>query len=1357
MATTFSSETLSQDRQVFAAAFAQQHFWILNQLEPNSTVNTLSAAVHVSKPLSTSPLEGSLNMLVQRHEALRTTFDMVEGQLVQIIAPSMSIPLTVRDLRHLPEAEQKAQVQHLATEETQHPFVLSQGPLLRCTLIQLADDQSLLLLNLHRIICDDWSVGVLVRDLACLYEACSSEQSSPLAPLPCQYADFARWQHEALAEETLEEHLTYWKQQLAGASDTLELPADRPRPAIATLGGSTYQAVLPRELIQALQELSRQERVSLDITLVAAFQTLLYRYTSQEDLLIGTVTPARRRAETEVLIGACENTLVLRTDLSGDPSFAELLERVREVMEAALAHEELPFESLVKTLHPTHSLGLHPFFQVLLRLPTTQAALSSGWTLEQMAIGMGTSQFDLALELQEGPQGLISRFTYSTDLFEEATIARMAGHWQTLLEGIMADPTQPVGKLPLLTVQEHSQLLVEWNSTQTPYPLEHCLYQHFESQVERSPDAVAVVCQGERVSYRELNQQANLLAHYLRTQGIGSETLVALLAERSIPFLVAILAVFKAGGAYLPLDPHHPEARLRRVIEQSKCKMVLTTRAFAATLQGALEEVPREVCPQSICLEDIEQTNQSEENLSPCSKPRNLAYVIYTSGSTGLPKGAQVEQRGMLNHIYAKIEELDLTAADTVAQTASQCFDISVWQFLAILLVGGRVQIYPDAVAHDPVELLQQVEQHQVSILETVPSLLRAMLDTHENRETSRPKLRALRWLIPTGEALPVELCRRWLRTYPHVPLVNAYGPTECSDDVTHYVIDQQPEESQRSIPIGRAIPNMRLYVLDRHLEPLPIGVSGELYVGGIGVGRGYLGDEERTAKAFVTDPFGTEARARLYKTGDRARYLPDGNLEFLGRLDYQVKLRGNRIELGEIEAVLSQQPGVREAVVVVREDVPGEQRLVAYVVLHQEPSVTLEELKRLLMKQVPSYMVPSAFVPLEQFPLTANGKLDRKALPVPERSRSEGQQRYVPPVEPLHRQLAVIWEDLLGVSPIGMKDDFFELGGSSLLAVQLFERIAQVCGKRLSLSVLFGGATIEYVARTLQEQNQEVERAALVVVQTGGSKRPFFFLHGQWRGGAFYSRELARRMGPEQPFYLLEPYKFDGLAVPPSFEEMAVAHLETLRRVQPEGPYLLGGWCNGGLMAYEMARQLHEQGQAVELLVMMDPDAPATPFKWGRRMSAGLGNLLRLSQEKQTDWFLLYRHLRKTFHYWRLDTFKHKGAVQQARPELEPGLENDDVSPELDVLIPTKEALRQDWLAVLDWVISGYMHHSYPGKITFFWAEEEVLRKEGWRELIEDKDVDIHMIPGNHTTSRTDYLPVLAEHLYTCLNKVHQ
>ena len=646
-----------------------------------------------------------------------------------------------------------------------------------------------------------------------------------------------------------------------------------------------------------------------------------------------------RERRPRLLIGLFENTLVLRTDLSGNPSFSELLGRVREVILEAQGHEDLPFESLVKELHPTRSLGQNPLFQVLLRLATAQPALPSGWMLTQMEVETGTAQFDLTLDLEDRPDGLTSRFEYSTDLFDEATIARMAGHWQTLLEGIVADPTRRLADLPLLTEKERYQLLVEWNATQVEYPQDQCFHQLFEAQVKRSPEAVAVVCEEQQLTYHELNARANQLAHHLRDRGVGPETLVALLAERGIPFLISILAVFKAGGAYLPLDPHHPAARLRRVIEQSRCSIALATTAFAPTLSQALTEVPSERCPRPIYFEDVLQASQCAENIPTCTTPRQLAYVIYTSGSTGMPKGAMVEHRGMLNHVYAKIDALDLAATDTVAQTASQCFDISVWQFLAALVVGGRVQIYPDEVAHDPMQLLTQVEHHQVSILETVPSLLRAMLDPHETDAAGGPDLRALRWLIPTGEALPVDLCRRWLRSYPHVPLLNAYGPTECSDDVTHYPIYEAPDETSSSIPIGRAIPNMRLYVLDQRLEPLPIGIRGELYVGGIGVGRGYLGDEGRTAEAFVPDPFGAEVGARLYKTGDLARYLPDGNLEFLGRLDFQVKLRGFRIELGEIEAVLSQHPAVRQAVVVVREEVPGDKRLVAYVVLQKDQS----------------------------------------------------------------------------------------------------------------------------------------------------------------------------------------------------------------------------------------------------------------------------------------------------------------------------------------------------------------------------------------------------------------------------------
>jgi amino acid adenylation domain-containing protein len=1068
-------------------SFAQEGLWILDQLGLDSAINTISATVHVSKSLTTSVLEESLSMLVQRHEALRTAFSMVEEQLVQVIAPSQVIPLTVFDLREQSGTELEDQIQYLAAEQVQQAFVLSQEPLLRCTLLHLADEQSLLLLTAHRIICDEWALGILVRDLAYLYEACCSSESPSLPSLPWQYADFAVWQRQTLTKEVLDKHLAYWRQQLADAPDMLQLPTDHPRQAGVSSRGSMYQVVLPNMLTQTLQELSQQHAVSLDTTLVTAFQTLLYRYTGQEDLLIGVAIPARKLAETEAMVGICENTLVLRTDLSEQLSFADLLGRVHEAMVAAQVYEELPFESLIKELYPTHSLSRNPLFQVQLQLPKPRPTLLSGWRLEQIVEGMRTSQFDLTLALQEGPQGLTCRFTYSTDLFDEATIARLAGHWQTLLESIVANPNQSLSILPLLTEQERQQLLVEWNATQRAYPLDQCLHQLFEAQVERTPQAVAVICEGEQLNYQELNAHANRLAHQLREHGVGPDKLVALLAERGIPFLISILAVFKAGGAYLPLDPHHPPARLRQVIELSECNIVLSTAAFQPTLALTLEEVPAELRPELLSYEEMLQASHCEDNLSVSSTPHDLAYVIYTSGSTGKPKGAMVEQRGMVNHIYAKIDALTLTSHDKVAQTASQCFDISVWQFLAALLVGGSVEIYPNEVAHDPVQLLIQVEQHQITILETVPSLMRAMLDADSVQGIARLGLKALRWLIPTGEALPVDLCRRWLYTYPHVPLINAYGPTECSDDVTHYPIYEAPDETRSSIPVGRVIPNMRLYVLDRHLEPLPIGVSGELYVGGIGVGRGYLGDKRRTDEAFVPDPFGSEEGARLYKTGDLVRYLPDGNLEFLGRLDFQVKVRGFRIELGEIEAVLGQHPAVRLAIVMAREDLPGNKRLVAYVEQQQGQSITAVDLKSHLTKHVPTYMVPSAFVLLEKLPLTPNGKIDRKALPVPESSRDEVNDSYVAARSPLEQQLVEIWEELLGVHSIGIEDDFFELGGDSLLAMRVTSRLHALWHVNLSLHRFFEVPTVAQLVETVSRLQTKHSQSCQSVLR----KRP--------------------------------------------------------------------------------------------------------------------------------------------------------------------------------------------------------------------------------------------------------------------------
>ncbi len=624
--TVFHDMIVQENVKISPMSFTQEGFWIVDQLDQSSAINTVSATVHVGKSLSTSVLQESLNILVQRHEALRTTFSMMEGQLVQMIAPSLTIPLVVRDLRQLPQAEQKAQAQHLATQQAQQPFVLSQGPLLRCTLLQLADEQSLLLLTLHRIVCDQWSVGVLVRDLACLYEVCSSEQPSSLPSLPWQYADFAAWQRHMLTKEILDEHLTYWRQRLAGAPDILQLPTDRPRQAVVSSQGSMYQVVLPSTLTQALQELSQQQAVSLDMTLVAAFQTLLYRYTGQDDLLIGVAIPARGRAETEALVGICENTLMLRTDLSDQPSFVDLLGRVRQMVIASQAHEELPFESLVRALHSTHN----SLFQVLLQLPKPQPALPSGWTLEQMVEGMGTSQFDLTLKLQEGPQGLISCFTYSTDLFDKATMVRMAGHWQRVLEGIVADPTPPIASLPLLTEQEHHQLLVEWNIPQVEYFQDHCVHELFEKQVERTPEAVAVVCEERQFTYDELNQHANHLAHHLRRLGVRVEVPVGICVERSLAMVVGLLGILKAGGVHVPMDPTYPAERIAFMVEDTGMPVLLTQ-------QHLLTQLP-ESHPQLVCL-DADWATVTATNPIHEVKGEHLAYVVYTSGSTGRPKG----------------------------------------------------------------------------------------------------------------------------------------------------------------------------------------------------------------------------------------------------------------------------------------------------------------------------------------------------------------------------------------------------------------------------------------------------------------------------------------------------------------------------------------------------------------------------------------------------------------------------------------------------------------------------------------------------------------------------------------------
>ena len=1366
MTPTFSRETLSRgDGQIFSASFAQQHAWILDQLMPESAPNTLSVTVHLRQVLSTQTFERSLNALVQRHEALRTTFQVKENQPLQVIAPSLSIPLPVVDLRALPEEERQAEVQRQVGQEARRPFELGQGPLMRAGLLQLAAEEHVLLLSMHRSVCDRWSLGLLLRELADLYEAFASGQPSSLPELPLQYAEFALRQQAWLQGEAAAAELAYWKQQLADSPAGQNLPGDRPRLPVPTWQGSTHSLALPGTLSEALRELSRREGVSMEMTLVAALQCLLYRYTGQEDLVIGTVAAGRRRGECEALIGLFENMLVLRTDLSGDLPFRELLERVREAVLGAQAHQELPFEYLVKELHPARALGQNPFFQVMLTLAPPPPALPPGWALSQLEVGVGTSRFDLSLDIQERAEGLLARFEYSRDLFDEATIARLAGHWQRLLEGIVADPAQPIASLPLLTEQEHHQLLVEWNTPQVEYFQDRCVHELFEAQVERTPEAVAVVCEGERLTYGELNRRANQLAHYLHQLGVraevGKEVPVGICVERSLEMVVGLLGILKAGGVHIPMDPTYPAERIAFMAEDTGMPVLLTQQHLLAWFP--------ESHPQLVCLDADWPAISQQPATNPVHvvKGEHLAYVVYTSGSTGRPKGVLIEHQAIAAHCGAIIQAQELSADDCTLQFNSFTFDASLEQILPPLLVGARLVLRGPEV-WSPADLLYRVKEHQLTVI-TVPCDYWHEVISEWATAPQQLSGQRLRLVIAGGDRLPPEAVQLWRQSpLRSARLFNVYGPTEATITTTIFDIPRHVEREQpgASIPIGRPLPNRTIYILDKAGQPVPEGVAGELHIGGKSLARGYLNHPELTAQRFIADPFSQQPQARLYKTGDLVRYLPGGIIEFLGRADHQVKIRGFRVELGEIEAAIKLHPAVHQTLVVVREDAPGVKRLVAYVVPQpaQETSQLVAQLRGLLKERLPDYMIPVAFVLLESFPLNAGGKFDRHALPVPDFTDTERQERFVTPRTLLEKIVAGIWAEVLGIKQVSIHDDFFALGGHSLLAMRLFDRIGQVCGKKLPLSTLFAGATVEHLAKVLQEEPGAAvpgeaktdALAPLVVVQAGGSRRPFFFLHGQWTGSALYSLELARALGPDQAFYLLEPYKFEGLAVPPTFEEVAAAHIEVLRSVQPEGPYLLGGWCNGAIWAYEMARQLDAQGQAVDLLLLMDPDAPAQ-HKRDRRVITGLGNLLRCSQEKQVDWYLVYRSLRLSFHYWRLNKLKHMRTAIQGERGLERSKAN-AAPPQPDAFIPRSEVLRQGWTNIYDWMLAGYMPHSYPGRITFFWTEEEPHRREKWRRLIEAKtqanEVEVHIIPGNHITSRTEHLPVLAERLRECLSK---
>ena len=1044
-----------QTTYAFPTSFTQEGLWFLHQLEPESAAYNLQVAIRKEGRVDVELIQRSLNVIVQRHEVLRTSFRMINEQPMQVIASSLFLPLPVVDLRKNSEDERETVVLQLAREELRQPFDLIQGPLIRAKLLWLDEDEYLLLLTMHHLVSDGWSMDVLFQELVTLYEAFSSGQPSPLPELPIQYGDFAVWQREMLQGNILAEHLAYWKKQLSGRPSGLELPADHLRLQDTTSRGSTYHVTLPRELTEALKELSRRERVTLYMTLVASFQTLLYRYTGQDDLVIGTITAGRTQRDTEALIGFFANTLVLRTNLSGNPTFRELLGRVREVILDAQAHQDLPFEYLVKELRPERYAGRNPLFQVLISLKSPLSTLPSGWTMNQLEIETGASRFDLALDIKDGSEGLVCSFEYSTDLFDRATIVRMAGHLQTLLEAVVADPGRQLAEFPLLTEPERHQILVEWNATAVDYPRNLCIHQLFENQVESTPEAVAVVFEDEHLTYRELNRRANQLAHYLQHLGVGPDVLVGICVERSLDMIVGLLGILKAGGAYLPLDPAFPSERIEFMLEDAQIPVLITQQHLTAQLPNHTARV--------VCLDTESKTLslQSETNLLPTAHSDNLAYVIYTSGSTGRPKGVQIIHSAVVNFLLSMREQPGLRAEDTLLAVTTLSFDIAALELFLPLVVGARVVIASQEIVADGTALMEILTRKHITVMQATPVTWRILLTAGWQGNHSLK-------IICGGEALPPDLAQKLLPKA--ASLWNIYGPTET----TIWSSTCEIEPGEKTITIGRPIANTQMYLLDAHLQPVPIGVSGELYIGGDGLARGYLNRPELTAERFIPHPFSSNSGDRLYKTGDLARYRSDGTIEHLGRLDFQVKIRGYRIELGEIEAVLNQHPAVQQAVVVAREDVPGDKRLVAYLVMKKGLDTTVEDLKHHVTKQVPAYMVPSVFMILDAMPLTPNGKVDRGAFPVPESSRYSSNDSFVVPTLPLHGQLVQIWEELLDARPIGTRDNFFDLGGHSLLAARLVNRIEQDWGKKIPLNTLLADATIERLAEVIMQPEDE-------------------------------------------------------------------------------------------------------------------------------------------------------------------------------------------------------------------------------------------------------------------------------------------
>jgi amino acid adenylation domain-containing protein len=1341
-------------------SFAQERMWFIHQLDPGSSAYHVPVGLHLSGPFDLEAMDKSAREVFRRHEILRTTFPDIDGQPRQVIAPPTGPNIQFVDLRRNDEYPMRwNRAMELAEQLVRKPFDLTQGPLIRFHLIQIDDQEHLFVINLHHIISDAWSLGLLAREVLTLYSAYAVGDTPSLPKPPIQYADYAVWQRDWLQGDVLEDHLSYWKKQTAALAH-LELPTDFPRPVMQTYRGAILEQQLSPELIERLEHFSHQMGGTPFMTLFAVFNTLLHRYTDQTDIAVLVPIANRNQLAAEQLVGTLVNTLLMRTDFSGDPTFRELFERQRAAALEAYQHQDLPFAKLIASLQPERDTSYAPYSQVMFNLINTPSPILEFENLKANAfeIDRGAAQFDLLFGVTNTPAFKAAKIEYNTDLFEAETISLMMDHFLRLLEAVQEDPDRRLSQIQMLGDDERRQILEAWNDTSTAYADQATLEQLFEAQAARDPTALAFISEGQTMSYLNLNQGANRLAHYLSSLGIGPESIVGVFLERSLDLPIGLLGILKAGAAYLPLDPNDPLERLNFILNDARVPLILTQE----NLRSRLGEQDRQV----ICLDTDQDliSGQPATSIPSQGTADSLAYVLYTSGSTGEPKGVESLHRGAVNRFAWMWENYPFQDGEVCCQKTALSFVDSVWELFGPLLQGVPNVIIPDHAVRDPNQLVTLLDEHHVTRLVLVPSLLSAILDAHADLDERVPDLRL--WVC-SGEVLPIDLVQRFQQAVPHATLLNLYGSSEVAADVTFFDTAQLKSE-YASVPLGRPIANTSIHLLDSHMNPVPVGVPGEIHVGGAGLARGYHRRPDLTIQKFVRDPFSKDSQARLFKTGDIGRYLPDGNIEFLGRRDFQVNLRGYRIELLEIEVILCQHKAVRQAAVLLieysRPDVVSAMRsntpngyLAAYILADKTNRPSVSELRDFLKAKLPAYMLPSYFYFLESMPLTPSGKIDRLTLrELDSVLQAERVTTSSHPQDEIDKQLIQIWEQILGIHPIGMQDDFFDLGGHSLLAVQLFAKIDQELGIRLPVGTIFQATTIEQLGKVIRQQDELPDWSRLIPIQVGSpEKPPLFIVHG-FGGGVLEYAKLARLLDPEQPVYGLQARGVNNSNAPHSrVEDMAAYYIKAMRSLQPHGPYHVSGYSFGGVIAYEIARQLHEMGEQVGFLANLVGYAPLREVPSWKIWHPGnipkfLTNLVywlndEWSRPERTDQWARYRAKAKIF--WQGLFSRGEGIEFRSLIQNIVGETTEYPAQILELMEAHLQAER------------SYQPLTFPGRMTLFrvralsfwrWYDPQM----GWGDLA-IQGIDVKIVSGAHyNILEMPHVEILAKELKKSLNR---